>query len=93
MPNIRNPNVFEKILLVIGILIVIVGYGLVHKLAMAQGILTWDLVNAAFLWLIIIALVILVAVNENIKEELREIILIQLDEIRLLRKDFQNKKR
>lgn len=92
MVKLRNPNVFEKILLVIGILVCIVGYGLVQKLAMADGVLTWNLLIATFLWLIIISLIILTAVNENIKEELREIIMLQLEEIRMLRKDLTKKK-
>lgn len=88
----RRPNVFEKILLVIGIGLIIVGYVAIHKTIMTEGSISWDLLQTIFLWILMILLVILAAVSENMKEELRMVIQNQIEEIKLLRKDI-NKKR
>jgi len=82
--NIRNPNLFEKILLVLGIFFVMFGYAMIHKMVITSGILNWSFVQAIFLWLIIVILIILVAVVENVKEELKLIIGKHGEEIRLL---------
>lgn len=82
---IRSPNVFEKILLVIGIAVVIIGYGLIHKLILIKNVLSWDLVISIFMWFIIIILIIITAVSENVKEEISEIIKKETAKIRILR--------
>ncbi len=92
MPTIRTPNVFEKILLVIGILIVMIGYGLIYRVFSTTGVLTWEGLFAIFLWLVLICIIILVAVAENMKEELRTVIENQLTELRLLREEIKKKR-
>ena len=82
--NIRSPNLFEKILLVLGIFFVMFGYALIHKMVVASGVLNWEFVMGIFLWLIIVILMILVAVVENVKEELKIIICKHGEEIKLL---------
>ena len=82
--NIRSPNLFEKILLVLGIFFVMFGYALIHKMVVASGAMNWDFVIGIFLWLIIVTLMILVAVVENVKEELKIIINKHGEEISLL---------
>ncbi len=82
--KLRNPNIFEKILLVLGIFFVMFGYGLIHKIVTATGVLNWSFAQALFLWLIIVILMIIVAVIENVKEELKIIIKGHSEEIRLL---------
>ena len=82
--NIRNPNLFEKILLVLGIFFVMFGYAMIHKMVITSGMLNWSFVQGVFLWLIIVILIILVAVVENVKEELKIIIGKHGEEIRLL---------
>lgn len=89
----RKPNIFEVILLVIGIALIVVGYVVIHKMAVADGALSWDFLQTTFLWLLMILLVILAAVNENMKEELRIVIQNQAEEMRLLRDDLNKKKR
>jgi len=88
----RKPNVFERILLVIGIGLIVVGYIAIHKTAFAEGSVSWDLLQTTFLWILMILLVILAAVNENMKEELRTVIQNQIEEMKLLRADFKKKK-
>lgn len=92
MVNFQKPNAFEKILLIIGVTLIIVGYFAMHKLAIAEGAITWDLLQTIFLWILMILLVILAAVNENMKEELRTVIQNQIEEIKLLRDDLKRKK-
>ena len=89
MSNFQKPNVFEKILLVIGVALILIGYFVIHSLAIAEGAITWDLLQTVFLWILMILLVILAAVNENMKEELSTVIQNQVEEIRLLRKEFR----
>ena len=89
---IRRPNLFEKILLVTGVLVIMLGYVFVHKLALVEGLLSWQSLQTIFLWFILIVLVILAAVNENMKEELKTVIQNQIDEIKLLRREIQYKK-
>ncbi len=80
----RKPNFFEKILLLIGVILIIAGYGLMHGRIIADGMITWNAIQAIFIWLVLVVLVILLAVNENMKEELKIIAGQQLNEIKLL---------
>ena len=90
MVSRRQPNVFEKILLLIGILIVIIGYSFIYKMYLATGMgLTWDLLSVMFLWLLLAVMLIQLAVNENAKEELKLIVQEHLEEIRLLRQELK----
>jgi len=85
-----KPNVFEKIVLAIGVAIILFGYALVHKTVALEGFNTAT-IHLVFLWLILVTLIILLAVNENIKEELKQIIEVQLDEIRQFRKEIKRR--
>ncbi len=89
----RKPNVFESILLLIGVVLIILGYIVIYRLYTIEGVLSWDLLQTLFLWILMILLVISAAVNENMKEELKIVIENQAEEIRLLRKDLSDKKR
>ena len=89
---VRKPNVFEKLLLVVGIIAVIVGYGLILKLVLVENILSYDVIIAIFLWLIIILLIVLAAVAENVKEELRYLIIDETEKIKILRSKGQSVK-
>jgi len=86
----RKPNAFEAILLVIGVALILVGYMAIHKMVLVDSVLSWDLLQTTFLWLVMILLVIMVAVNENMKEELKLVIQNQLEEIKVLRQDLNN---
>ena len=85
-------NMFEKVLLIIGVALIVLGYLAIHRLVVAEGAFSWDLLQTTFLWLLMVLMVILAAVNENTKEELKVVIHNQVEEIRLLRKDFKKKK-
>lgn len=88
----RKPNLFEQVLLFIGIVIIGVGYLFVHNLALSNGVFSFETSTALLLWFIAIILIILTAVNENSKEELKIIIKQQNDEMKLLRDDLRRKR-
>lgn len=87
----RNPNLFEKILLVIGILVLIVGFAFIQKIAIAVGF-GFELLSLIFLWLTLVVLIILLSAIENMKEELKLANDIEIAELRLMRQDFKRKK-
>ena len=89
----RKTNAFEKILLAIGITLIIMGFAAINRLFSVERVFSWELLQTTFLWLMMILLLILAAVNENMKEELKIIILQQHDEIKLLRKDLMSKRK
>jgi len=90
----RIPNVFEKILLVVGIAIVMIGYTFIHRMYVYSGsVLTWDLIVSMLLWLISLVLIISLAVSENVKEELRVVAENQLSELKLIKEELQLMKR
>ncbi len=90
MTHLRAPNVFERILLIIGMLIIVVGYALINKVVKVEGFTSTTLI-AIFVWLALICIVIVASVAENTKEELRVIIENQLQELKLLREDIKRK--
>lgn len=88
---IRTPTIFEKLLLVVGVVVVIVGYGMIHKLALIDSSLSWNMILSIFLWMLIILLIVMVAVTENVKEETRAILEREIEKIRLLRMQKKRK--
>lgn len=90
-------------LLVVGLSISVAGFYLINNLYMQEPQVSWSLIQAAFLYLLLIFIVILTDSNESIKEELKVVIkeqaqeikylrnisAEQLEEIRLLRKDLR----
>jgi|TARA_B100002003_G_scaffold250628_1_gene290739 energy-coupling factor transporter transmembrane protein EcfT len=84
----RKINLFEKGLLIIGILIIISGYLFVYGFVAKEG-LSWNALQTTFLWLLLIVMIILAAVNENMKEELKVVINNQVKEMKLLREDLK----
>jgi surface polysaccharide O-acyltransferase-like enzyme len=87
----RKPNIFETILLLMGIALIVIGYVAIHRMASIDGGISWGLLQTTFLWILIILVVILAAVNENMKEELKIVIQNQAEELKLLRKDLKKR--
>ncbi len=87
----RKPNIFESILLIIGVVLIVLGYVVIYRMYAVEGFLSWALLQTLFLWILMILLVILAAVNENMKEELKIMISNQAEELKLLRKDLKRK--
>jgi len=89
--RVRTPNLFEKILLIMGVLIILVGYALIYRVFKVETMVSWAALQTLFTWLILICVVILVAVSENMKEELKIVIENQSQELRMLREDLRKK--
>lgn len=104
--RLKRATFFEKLLLVVGLAISIIGFYLINRLYVHDERLTWSLLQAAFLYLLLIFMVILTDSNESIKEELKvvikehaqetkllkELVKDEVAEIKLLRKDLKKRK-
>ncbi len=89
--RVRTPNIFERILLIIGVVIILLGYSFIYKVFQFEPVLTWQSVQTIFMWLILIGVIIMVAVSENMKEELRIVLENQTEELRLLREEVRKR--
>jgi len=90
---IRKPTPFEVALVAVCIITIAIGYIAINFLFMKDdGVYTWNLLYAIILWLMLIVLFIIAAINEDMKEELGIVIKDQHEEIKLLRKDLSKKK-
>lgn len=85
----RIATVFEKLLLLTGIFIGILGFWLINRNYYNQPGLSWQFLTAVFLWLILIFLVILTDSNESIKEELSFIMKEHIEETKLLKEEVK----
>jgi surface polysaccharide O-acyltransferase-like enzyme len=78
-------NFFEKMLLLVGIAVTIIGFYYINNIYTGEGHLSWALLQAAFLWLLLLFMIINTDSNESIKEELKEVIQRHIEETRVLR--------
>ena len=86
MGNIRKTSSFEKMLLIVGLLVLVIGYMLIGKVYVIEGSqLSWGFLQTIFLWLLMVIFIIMLAIGEDIKEG---ILIQQLDEIKALKEVF-----
>lgn len=69
MINVRKTNMFEKLLLIVGLAVGVIGFYLIDKIYRVEGYLNWFMVVAIFSWLTLIFLIIISDTNEDLKEE------------------------
>jgi len=82
----RKINMFEKLLLLTGLAIGVVGFMFINFLFQADGnLMSWNMLITIFIWLTLIFIVILCAIQENQREEIGMITHKQSEETRLLR--------
>jgi len=89
--EIRKPTLYEKILLIIGILVLIIGFSFIQKVAVSTGF-GYELLSLIFLWLILVTLIIILSASENMKEELKVVTQAELAEVRLMRQEMKKKR-
>jgi|TARA_B100001964_G_C14259068_1_gene614255 hypothetical protein len=83
MVTVRKTSSFEKMLLIVGMLILVLGYMLINKTYVAEGgQLSWGFLQTIFLWLLMVIFIILLAIGEDIKEG---ILIEQLEQITALK--------
>ena len=86
---IRKTSSFEKMLLIVGILVLVIGYIMIGKTYAAEGSgLSWGFLQTVFLWLLIVVFIILLAIGEDIKEG---ILIEQLEEIKGLTAELKKR--
>ena len=86
MVKVRKTSSFEKMLLIVGLLVLIIGYMLISKTYTVEGgQLSWDFLQATFLWLLIVIFIIVLAIGEDIKEG---ILIEQLNELKSIKKSL-----
>ena len=91
MEKKRRTSIFEKLLLVVGFLVLVMGYVFINKVFAAEGHrVSWGFLQTVFLWLLMVIFIIMLAIGEDIKEG---ILLQQLDEIKTLKEAFLKKKK
>lgn len=82
----RKLNAFEKLLLLTGLALGVVGFVFINALFRSDdSVMTWNMLVAVFLWLMLIFIVILCAIQENHREETGLILKKHSEETRLLR--------
>ncbi len=87
----RRTSIFEKLLLVVGFLVLMMGYFFINKAFAIEGYaISWGFLQTVFLWLLMVIFIIMLAIGEDIKEG---ILLQQLDEMKQLREAILKKKR
>ena len=83
MVQVRKTSSFEKMLLIVGLLVLVIGYMLINKTYVVEGsTLSWGLLQTIFLWMLMVIFIILLAIGEDIKEG---ILIEQLEEIKSLK--------
>ena len=91
MGAVRKTSSFEKMLLIVGMLVLVIGYMLISKVYVIEGNqLSWGFLQTIFLWLLMVIFIIMLAIGEDIKEG---ILIQQLDEIKSLKESILKGKR
>jgi len=85
----RKSTIFEKLLLIVGVSVGIIGFWLINKLYQQDLIISWQLLMSVFLWFLLIFIIILTASNEGIKEELSIIIKQHIEETKLIKEEIK----
>ena len=91
MEKKRHTSIFEKLLLVVGFLLLIMGYFFINRVFIEEGYkVSWGFLQTVFLWLLMVIFIIMLAIGEDIKEG---ILLQQLDEIKSLKEEMMKKRK
>lgn len=85
MRRLRHINFFEVALLIIGLGVGFIGMWIITNQYNSEPVLTWDLFQTVFLWLMLIVVFILAATMEDVKEELAIILKEQVAETKILK--------
>ena len=91
MEKKRRTSIFEKLLLVVGFLVLVMGYVFINRVFAAENYnVSWGFLQTVFLWLLMVIFIIMLAIGEDIKEG---ILLQQLDEIKSLKEEMMKKRK
>lgn len=86
----RKSNFFERIILVVGLIVVFAGMFFINKVYMGAGNgLDWEVLQTILLWLVLLVLIVLLATEEDVKEELGIIIKEHIEETKIMKEEIQ----
>jgi surface polysaccharide O-acyltransferase-like enzyme len=88
----RDLNLIEHLVLFLGVIIIGIGYFFVRGVMIEFGTFSYQATVCILLWIILIISIVLTAISENSKEELKIIIQQQHAEMKLLRDDLKRKR-
>ena len=86
----RKINLFEKILLPVGFIIIVFGFYMLVQADIAGKDIYWLRVMTIFLWMILILLLIVSAVIQDMKEELAIITKEHVHEVKMMKDLFHD---
>jgi len=86
----RKLKFYEKILLIICLLVIGIGYFYIYSFTIKHGI-SWQAIQTIFLWLLLIVGIFALIILEGVKEELKIVHLDNVNETKLLRQDLKRK--
>ena len=91
MEKKRRTSIFEKLLLVVGFLVLVMGYVFINRVFEAEDYkVSWGFLQTVFLWLLMVIFIIMLAIGEDIKEG---ILLQQLDAIKELKDEMLKRRK
>jgi len=91
MEKKRRTSIFEKLLLVVGFLVLVMGYVFINRVFAAENYkVSWGFLQTVFLWLLMVIFIIMLAIGEDIKEG---ILLQQLDAIKELKDEMLKRRK
>ena len=91
MEKKRHTSIFEKLLLVVGFLVLVMGYVFINRVFAAENYkVSWGFLQTVFLWLLMVIFIIMLAIGEDIKEG---ILLQQLDAIKELKDEMLKRRK
>ena len=102
----RKYNIFEKMLLPVGIGLTFLGFYLIYLADKANSIVGWLRLLTVFIWMMLLFSVVLSALSEDMKEELgllqrehvteikllKELVNEQCQELKLIRQELKTRK-
>ena len=91
MEKKSRTSIFEKLLLVVGFLVLVMGYVFINRVFAAENYkVSWGFLQTVFLWLLMVIFIIMLAIGEDIKEG---ILLQQLDAIKELKDEMLKRRK
>lgn len=85
----RKSNLFERVLLVVGLSVMGLGFHFINSVYQRNNPELWGMVTSVFLWLLLIIMVVLLATEEDVKEELGMIMRLHIEETKLLKEEVR----
>ena len=82
----RKITMFEVLLLVLGVVVLIVGFVLIRNTFITTGkTLSWFMIGAIFSWLTLLILFVVSELNADVKEELSMVMREHVDQTKILK--------